>query len=73
MSMKTLVGTTNHLSHPVSSDIRNVVLTAGNVGLGFASSNITRRSHNISNVGLPGVEQMYNVVPLTNIMCPLAI
>ena len=59
------MGTTNHLFYPVSSDIRNVVLSAGNVGLGFASSNITCLEHDISNVELPEVEQMYIVVPLS--------
>ena len=57
------MGTTNHLFNPVSSDIRNVVLSAGNVELGFASSNITCLEHDISNVELPEVEQMYNVLP----------
>ena len=45
----------------MSSNTRNVVLAAGNVGLGFASSNITRRLHNISSVELPEVEHMYSV------------
>ena len=53
------MGTTNHLFYPVSSDIKNVVLSVGNVGLGFASSNITHLEHDIFNVELPEVEQMY--------------
>ena len=56
------MGTTNHLFNPVSSDIRNVVLSAGNVGLGFASSNITFLEHEISNVEFPEVEQMFNIL-----------
>ena len=58
------MGTTNHLFYPVSSDIKNVVLSVGNVGLGFASSNITHLEHDIFNVELPEVEQMYSVLPL---------
>ena len=55
------MGTTNHLFYPVSSDIKNIVLSVGNVGLGFASSNIIHLEHDIFNVELPEVEQMYNV------------
>ena len=38
-----------------------------NVGLGFASSNIIDHEHNISNVGLYLVQQMYIVVPVSEI------
>ena len=63
------MGTTNHLFYPVSSDIKNVVLSVGNVGLGFASSNITHLEHDIFDVELPEVEQMYIVLRIfqTNI------
>ena len=55
------MGTTKHLFYLVSSDIRNVVLLGDNVGRGFASSNIIRLEQDISNVGIPEVEQMYIV------------
>ena len=56
--LNSIVGTTNHLFYPVSSDIKNVVLEVGNVGRGEAESNITHREHDIFNVGRHGVEQM---------------
>ena len=45
----------------VSSNIRYVVVTYNNVGFTFGSPNITVHNHNISNVGLHLVQQMYIV------------
>ena len=43
------------------SNIRYVVVMINNVELAFGSSNIIDHNHNISNVGLHLVQQVYSV------------
>ena len=51
----------------MESNIIYVVLMISNAGRGEAESNIVDHEHNISNVGLHLVQQMYIVVPVSAI------